>query len=129
MTQSSNKTTKKADVSSRDKSRRATDQVTKDEIRECLDRSGYLLESRLVRSLTELRFFVEPNQVIRDPRTGKSREIDLVAEYFNFNRDRPQVAAKTHFVVEAINNKFPFILLTERPYSPGADFESYVQFA
>jgi len=101
-----------------------SDQISLEEVRECLSRSGYLLESRLVRSLSELRYFVEPNQVIRDPRTGKSREIDLIAEYFSFTPERPKIAVKTYFVIEAINNKLPFILLTERPYSPAADFES-----
>ena len=105
------------------------DYVSLEKIRECLDRSGYLMESRLVRSLTEQGYFVEPNQVLRDPRTGKSREIDLVAEYYSYNRERPKVCVKTHFVVEAINNRFPFVLTTERPYTPNADFESYIKFA
>jgi len=106
-----------------------TNQVPLDEVRECLERSGYLLESRLVRSLTSHGYFVEPNQVVRDPRTGKAREIDLIAEYDRFNPERRKVFVKTYFVVEAINNKFPFVLLTERPYTPRADFESYIKFA
>jgi hypothetical protein len=106
-----------------------SDRVTLDEVRECLERSGYLLESRLVRSLTSEGYFVEPNQVIRDRRTGKAREIDLIAEYFNYHPERQKVAVKTYFVVEAINNRFPFVLLTERPYTPSADFESYIKFA
>ena len=88
-----------------------------------------MLESRLVRSLTDQGYFVEPNQVLRDPRTGKSREIDLVAEYYSYNRVRRNVCVKTHFVVEAINNRFPFVLTTERPSTPNADFESYIKFA
>jgi len=106
-----------------------SDRVTLDEVRECLERSGYLLESRLVRTLTSEGYFVEPNQVIRDRRTGKAREIDLIAEYFNYHPERQKVAVKTNFVVEAINNRFPFVLLTERPYTPSADFESYIKFA
>jgi hypothetical protein len=97
-------------------------------IRECITRSGYLLESRLVRRLTELNYFVEPNQALLDPRTGKSREIDLIAEYYRHNLARQGVYVKTCFVVEAINNRFPFILLTERPYTPNADFESYIKY-
>lgn len=106
-----------------------TNHVTLDEVRECLERSGYLLESRLVRSLTRHGYFVEPNQIVRDPRTGKAREIDLIAEYDHFNPERRKVFVKTNFVVEAINNKFPFVLLTERPSTPMADFESYIKFA
>jgi hypothetical protein len=110
-------------------------QPTFDEIQECLERSGYLMESRLVRTLTELQpddandthkhgYFVEPNQSIRDPRTGKSREIDIVADYYFWRPDHHKVAVKTTLVIEAINNAYPFILLTERPWTPNADFES-----
>jgi hypothetical protein len=100
-----------------------------DEIRQCLDRSGYFLESRLVHSLTQRNYFVEPNQVVRDPRTGKSREIDLIAERYRYSKEYPNASVITHFVIEAVNNKYAFILTTERPSSPGADFEGYVQFA
>lgn len=106
----------------------SSEHISLEKIGECLDRSGYLLESRLVRSLTDQGYFVEPNQIVRDRRTGKGREIDLVAEYFRYNPKRPKTCVKTYFVVEAINNKFPFVLLTERPNSPGADFENYIKF-
>lgn len=99
------------------------------EIRECLERSGYLLESRLVRSLTDSGYFVEPNQVLRDPRTGKSREIDLIAELYRYDPTRKGIHVWTTFVIEALSNKFPFVLLTPRPYTPGADFESYLTFS
>lgn len=103
------------------------DHISLEKVRECLDRSGYLLESRLVRSLTDHGYFVEPNQIVRDRRTGKGREIDLVAEYFRYTPERPKTCVQTYFVVEAINNKYPFVLLTERPNSPGADFENYIK--
>lgn len=106
----------------------AKDEVTSKEIEECLNRSGYLMESRLVRALDDQGYFVEPNLSTCDPRTGKSREIDLVAEYFDWNRAHEGVAVRTTFVVEAINNRYPFVLLTERPSSPNADFESYIKF-
>ncbi|MCG8528056.1 MAG: hypothetical protein MI748_16860, partial [Opitutales bacterium] len=54
--------------------------IEKSEILECMSRSGYLMEGRIIRSLNEAGFFVEPNQSIIDPETGKSREIDLIAE-------------------------------------------------
>ncbi len=105
----------------------STEDISLDEVRECLERSGYLLESRLVRSLTDHGYFVEPNQIVRDLRTGKAREIDLVAEYYRYTPERPNLCVQTHFVVEAINNKFPFVLLTERPNTPKTDFESYIK--
>jgi hypothetical protein len=59
---------------------------------------------------------------------GKSREIDMTAESAagSFRRG---VCVKTTFVIEAVNNRFPVILLTERPSSPNADFESYLKFS
>ena len=107
----------------------STEHIPLEKVRECLERSGYLLESRLVRSLTDHGYFVEPNQIVRDPRTGKGRELDLVAVHSNYNREHQKVCVQTYFVVEAINNKFPFVLLTERPNSPGADFENYIKVA
>lgn len=101
--------------------------VSKDVVRECLERSGYLMESRLVRALSAADFFVEPNVSHKDPRTGKAREIDLTAES-GFGPFRPGVAVKTTFVIEAVNNRYPVVLLTERPSTPNADFESYLKF-
>lgn len=102
--------------------------VSLEVIKSCLERSGYLMESRLVRSLSDARYFVEPNVAHKDPRTGKAREIDLVAEDIG-DGHRPGVRVKTTFVIEAINNRFPIVLLTERPSTPNADFESYIKFA
>jgi hypothetical protein len=99
-----------------------------DKIRECLERSGYLMESRLVRTLTDRGFFVEPNQSLHDPRTGKFREIDLVAEYYDDRYLRQKICVKTYFVIEAINNRFPFVLMTERPWTPNVGFESYIKY-
>ena len=104
------------------------ERVSAKEIRECLSRSGYLMESRLVRRLTDEGYFVETNQAIRDPRTGKSREIDLIAENHDWIREHKGTAVKTTFVIEAVNNRYPFVLLTERPGTPHADFESYIKF-
>lgn len=104
------------------------DEITAKEIEESLSRSGYLMESRLVRALDSHGYFVEPNRSIQDPRTGKSREIDLVAEYHDWIPEHAGTTVKTTFVVEALNNKYPFVLLTERPSTPIADFESYIKF-
>jgi hypothetical protein len=104
------------------------DAVSATELLECLERSGYLLESRIVRELDSRGYFVEPSQVLKDPRTGKSREIDLVAEHFNYVPDHSGLCVKTHFVVEVVNNRFPVVLLTPRPSSPNSDSDSYVKF-
>lgn len=101
---------------------------TDSEILECLTRSGYLLESRLVSRLNENGFFVDPNQMIVDPNTGKSRELDIVTEYYDRDAPRrPRCCVKAIFVIEAINNPYPVVLLTERPSSPNSGFEDYTR--
>lgn len=81
-----------------------------------------------MRSLTRADLFVEPNVAHKDPRTGKSRELDLVAQDATGYYHR-RAAVKTTFVIEAINNRYPVVLLTERPSTPNSDFESYIKFA
>ncbi|WP_417734943.1 hypothetical protein [Rosistilla oblonga] len=99
---------------------------TDSEILDCLKRSGYLMESRLISSLSANGYFVDPNQMLLDPITGKSREIDIVAEFYAGNQTRnSKCCVKTHFVIEAINNLHPVVLLTQRPYSPNSGFEDY----
>lgn len=94
--------------------------ITEKEMLDALNRSGYLLEAEISRILAEAGFFIETNQVIDDPITGKSREIDLIAEYFNYDKARSsfKVAANVHYVFEIKNNLFPVVLLTQFEFSP-----------
>ncbi|MCW0411231.1 hypothetical protein NG831_06905 [Xanthomonas sacchari] len=98
------------------------------EIGACLERSGYMLESRVVRLLDAAGYFVEPNQVVRDRFTGKSREIDFVSEYYYHDASTNDCYATTFVVGEVVNNLYPFVLLTERPNTPNADTESYIKW-
>ena len=92
---------------------------------EALMRSGYMMESRIIRKLVENDFFVEPNQRILDPRTGKTREIDLIAQRWNYDYKmtaaESKVSVLVNFICEAKNNPYPMVLLTELPLSPGLE--------
>lgn len=94
--------------------------ITTDEMLEALSRSGYLLEAEIATKLSSLGFFVETNIVIEDPISGKSREIDIVAEYYDQNTPSSGVwaKAKIEFVFEVKNNLFPLVLLNEFDFSP-----------
>jgi len=94
--------------------------ISESEIIESLKRSGYLLESEISLTLRNLGFFVETNQVIKDPITSKSREIDILAEYYKYNAELSanKIATKIKFVFEVKNNSFPIVLLTNYLYSP-----------
>ncbi len=101
---------------------------TVSEMIECLRRSGYMLESSVVRSLHSAGFFVEPNQSLHDERTGKSREIDILTEFYNFNPAHSGVCVKTTFVIEVINNAYPFVLTTQRPWTPSSPTDDYIRY-
>ncbi len=101
--------------------------VTKEEMLEALNRSGYLMESEISSMLAKLGFFIESNQVIEDKYTGKSREIDLIAEYYTYNNSK--VASKIKFIFEIKNNSFPIILLTKFNFSPNIEDRTWLKEA
>ncbi len=95
-------------------------ELNENEIIEALVRSGYLLESEISKYLSNNRFFIETNIVLKDEFTGKTREIDLVAEYFNrdHKKNYMKCSSKINFVFEIKNNISPLVLLTEFEFSP-----------
>ncbi len=95
--------------------------LAKREMLECLQRSGYLMEGRLAKALQGVGCFVEPNLSFPDPRTGVSREIDMVTEPFALDSKTPGTCVKTTFIIEAINNLYPILLLTPKGWSPNTD--------
>lgn len=99
-------------------------------IAQCLGRSGYFMESRIISSLCKEGFFVEASPSFLDPRTGKAREIDMIAERFDWDGDthHRRVSVQTNFVVEAINNRFPFVLMTPTPFYPSSNHEDQIKY-
>ena len=95
----------------------------KEEMLEAIERSGYLFESRVCQYLRSLGFFVESNQVIIDPFTEKSREIDIIAEYFDWEKKdySHKCLSKIHFVFEVKNNSHPLVLLSKFIPSPNIE--------
>lgn len=63
-------------------------------------------------------YFIESNQALLDPITQKSREIDLVAEYFDEHSVTEKLATMSQFVFEIKNNAYPLVLLTKMGFSP-----------
>lgn len=53
--------------------------ISTKQMKDAIQRSGYLLEQRVEPILTEEGYFVQTNPVFPDPETGKSREIDMSA--------------------------------------------------
>ncbi|WP_374005825.1 hypothetical protein [Delftia lacustris] len=101
--------------------------ISIDAIRNALERSGYLVKSRVARALAEAGYFVDPNVSYRSGQ-GAERGIDLTAEAAASPHHRG-VYVKTTFVIQTLNNAYPIVLLTERPSTPNAVFESYIKFS
>lgn len=91
-----------------------------EEILGALERSGYMFESEISKLLSEEGFFIETNTVIKDPFTGKSREIDLIAEFYEQNDEyqKNKCFTKVKYVFEIKNNSAPIVLLTELESNP-----------
>lgn len=94
--------------------------LTEDEIIAALNRSGYLLESGIIKKLADYGFFVQSNVSSLDPTTGKSREIDIFAEFFQSDEEssKNKITARTRFVFEVKNNIYPLVLLTKMAFHP-----------
>lgn len=97
--------------------------LSNEELLDAIKRSGYLLESEISHMLSEAGFFVETNQPLLDPLTGKSRELDLQAEYFDNNNPNfgNKVCSKINFVFEIKNNIYPLVLMTKHEFSPNIE--------
>jgi hypothetical protein len=96
---------------------------SKEEMLATMQRSGYLLESEVARLFVDRGYFVETNQVLKDPITGKSRELDLLAESREINPVCGEVNAysRIYFTCEVKNNLYPIVLLTPYHFSPNGD--------
>jgi hypothetical protein len=94
--------------------------VTEQEMMEALNRSGYILESEVAKQLSEWNFFVLSGPVVKDPITGKGREIDIIAERYGMNNSNSDLKTHTNieYVFEIKNNSFPIVLLNEFRFSP-----------
>jgi hypothetical protein len=90
------------------------DQIKKEEMIEALTRSGYLIESRLLGTLSNLEYQLYPNETYPDPTTSKSREIDIYGVSYrtthNLRLNRPLLIDIQHsFAIECINNPQPAV--------------------
>jgi uncharacterized metal-binding protein len=100
------------------------DKLSQKDLLEAIKRSGYLFESEISNMLAKVGFFIESNQVIEDPITRKSREIDLTAEYYNeYDKEIAEykASAKIKFVFEIKNNIYHLVLMTKFEFSPNIE--------
>lgn len=53
--------------------------ISTEQMKEAIEKSGYLLEQRVEQILSNAGYYVEANPVFPDPETGKTRELDISA--------------------------------------------------
>src|SRR2546423_1267263 len=94
----------------------SADQVSPAEMTAAIEASGYLLEGRIASVAAERGFFVQPNCFYPDPsEPGKSIEIDVVGQYFEWVNEANQDTVTASLLVECKNNAQPFAFLMQTP--------------
>jgi hypothetical protein len=94
--------------------------ISRNEIKEALSQSGYLIEQRVTDKLRK-NFFVETNHIYLDPFTSKSREIDIKAiSYYSKTDDSHLDRVRWSLYCECENNSQPVVFFPFKRYLPSA---------
>lgn len=97
---------------------RINGKISAKQMREAIQRSGYLLEQRVEPIIRQLFSYVETNPIYKDPDSGKSREIDirgLGAEQV-YKDERSFIFPM--ILCECENNSQPIVFFTNAPLVP-----------
>ncbi|MBE9513072.1 MAG: hypothetical protein IMY77_03325 [Chloroflexi bacterium] len=89
-----------------------TTSISTKQMRETIQRSGYLLEQRVEAILTKEWAFVETNPIFPDPDTGKSREIDIDAISATQIYKKGYNFVFPKLLCECVNNPQPLVFFT-----------------
>ncbi len=92
-----------------------TDKISTREATAALERSGYLLESRLESVLQKAGYYTEANCAYRDRETGKLRELDLFALSATKAGPGEHDYIFPVLLFECVNNPQPMALFTKAP--------------
>jgi hypothetical protein len=96
-------------------SKEPTNQLaTPEEMQEAIEASGYLLEGRIARLMSQRGFFVEQNAFHPDPAdSSRVIEIDVVGRYFEWINEANKDSVTASLLVECKNNTQPFAFFTQ----------------
>jgi len=89
-----------------------SENISIEQAKSALLRSGYLLEGRLEMVLRK-SFWVESNVAYRDPTTGKSRELDLAAFHGSQTDAGLPFSVSVRLLIECVNNPQPIAFMTK----------------
>ncbi len=92
------------------------------QIRESLERSGYLMEQRIAPLFERRGYYVVRNQEYEDPDTGKSREIDIHAlRLVSLYRADYDDLLNSTIIASCKNNHLPIVLFSHHNPLRGMD--------
>jgi hypothetical protein len=74
---------------------------------DALQRSGYLLETRIARALDQFATHLSVNVVFADPETGQPRELDAYCFRAETGSRYEHFTASAHVLIECVNNPQP----------------------
>jgi len=95
-------------------------QISDEQMRDALVRSGYLLEYRIEQALGRFGYVVQSSQAYPDPITGKPREVDLAGIGAEPVTDDWKNIFFTRILIECINNTQPMGFFTKNSAAPTA---------
>lgn len=91
--------------------------IKKEEIKDALQRSGYLLECRIAKWLFSKGYEFATNISFQDPVTEKTREIDIIGVPIGCVDGKLNIAHHNSLIIEAINNTVPIVFFQNEGFS------------
>jgi hypothetical protein len=104
--------------------------ISLEDMKTALSKSGYLIESRLIKHLSSKNYGLYPNETYPDSKTGKSREIDVYASsettWKTLHRnERFNIEISHSLVIECMNNPTPVIVFKDMNNKPFTIYEKF----
>jgi hypothetical protein len=85
-----------------------------EQIKDVLEKSGYLLEQRICPIIEKYDYLATPNRQFQDPETNKPKEIDVEATKLNFLDDKNfRDTFETTLLISCKNNTTPVIFFSQ----------------
>lgn len=94
-----------------------------EEIKEALERSGYLMEQEVATQLEKLGYHVWTNAPFEDPDEGKSREMDVRAVQRVVYDEEHKISAFIEIVAECKNSDNPYVFIKRPKNSSDNNYE------
>ncbi|HEY5592363.1 MAG TPA: hypothetical protein VIK55_15275 [Paludibacter sp.] len=104
--------------------------ISLEDMKTALLKSGYLIESRLIKQLSSRNYILYPNETYPDSKTEKSREIDVYAcsesTWKTLHRnERFNIEIRHSLVIECMNNPTPVVVFKDMNKKPFTIYEKF----